>query len=181
MDAGHGGTDSGAIRSGVKEKDLNLAIAARLARVLKARGATVVMTRSGDHTVNREGRVNVTNTVCPDAFLSVHSNASRQKSSSLNGVEVYYYTPQSRALAVLVRDALVSEVKAADRGVRWSELYVIHHTDVPAVLVEAGYLSHSRERSLLATEDYQQQIAEAIANGVECYFSAKEPDGVQSQ
>lgn len=173
MDAGHGGTDSGATRSGVKEKDLNLAIAERLASELKARGATVVMTRTGDHTVKREGRVKVTNTVCSDAFVSVHTNAARQKSSSVHGVEVYYYTPQSRALAVCVRDALVSELKAADRGVRWSELYVIHHTDVPAILVEAGYLSHSRERSLLATEDYQQKIAEAVASGLECYLSAK--------
>jgi N-acetylmuramoyl-L-alanine amidase len=171
VDPGHGGLDSGAIRSGVMEKDLNLAIALKLKAELEARGARVVMTRTTDTTVSKETRVESTNQVCPDAFVSVHVNAMAAKQAPDNGVEVYYYANASKPLAKVLKDSLVAGLPAVDRGVRWDELFVIHHTSVPAVLVEIGYLSHAGERAKLVTGAYQDRAARAIAEGVEQYFT----------
>ncbi|MFH1199313.1 MAG: N-acetylmuramoyl-L-alanine amidase [Candidatus Omnitrophota bacterium] len=92
VDAGHGGDDPGAIgRTGLREKDVNLDIAKRLTKLLKAEGAQVMMTRSSDNFISLQGRVDTANKFGADIFLSIHSNANRVK--SLNGFEVYYVAP----------------------------------------------------------------------------------------
>jgi len=92
LDAGHGGNDPGAIgRTGLREKDINLDIVKRLAKLLRADGVDVVMTRSSDRFISLQGRVDIANKSGADLFLSVHSNANRVR--SLNGFEVYYVSP----------------------------------------------------------------------------------------
>jgi N-acetylmuramoyl-L-alanine amidase len=92
IDAGHGGEDPGALgRTGLREKDVNLDIAKRLANILRSSGVEVVMTRSSDKFISLPGRVNITNSTNADLFISIHSNASRTR--SLNGFEVYYPAP----------------------------------------------------------------------------------------
>lgn len=88
LDPGHGGADPGAIgRSGLREKDVNLDVAKRLARLLRQARVEVVMTRSSDSTVSLERRVEIANNAQPDIFISIHSNANRSR--GLNGFEVY--------------------------------------------------------------------------------------------
>ncbi|MDD4939117.1 MAG: N-acetylmuramoyl-L-alanine amidase [Candidatus Omnitrophica bacterium] len=92
IDAGHGGKDPGAIgKKGLKEKDVNLDIAKRLAKLLKSEGIEVVMTRSTDNFVSLERRVDVANNSKAGLFISIHSNANRVR--SLKGLEVYYISP----------------------------------------------------------------------------------------
>lgn len=92
VDAGHGGKDPGTIgRSGLREKDVNLDIAKRLAKLLKSDGFDVVMTRSTDVFIPLEGRAAIANNCKTDLFISVHANANRVR--SLNGFEVYYVSP----------------------------------------------------------------------------------------
>ncbi|MFH1269735.1 MAG: N-acetylmuramoyl-L-alanine amidase [Candidatus Omnitrophota bacterium] len=92
IDAGHGGKDPGAIgRSGLREKDVNLDIARRLSKLLRADGIEVVMTRNADTFISLERRVNIANTSGADLFISIHSNANRVR--SLKGLEVYYVSP----------------------------------------------------------------------------------------
>lgn len=89
IDAGHGGNDPGAIgRTGLREKDVNLDIAKRLALLLKSEGVNVVMTRSTDRFIPLGARVGITNKSGADIFVSIHSNANRTR--SMNGFEVYY-------------------------------------------------------------------------------------------
>ncbi|MDD2679918.1 MAG: N-acetylmuramoyl-L-alanine amidase [Candidatus Omnitrophica bacterium] len=89
IDAGHGGNDPGAIgRTGLKEKDVNLDIARRLALLLRSEGVEVVMTRSNDRFIPLNTRVKISNHSRSDIFVSIHSNANRVR--SLNGFEVYY-------------------------------------------------------------------------------------------
>lgn len=91
IDAGHGGHDPGAIgRSGLREKDINLDIAKRLGKALKACGIDVVFTRSTDRFISLEGRAEIANRAHPDMFISVHTNAARSR--SLSGFEIYYVT-----------------------------------------------------------------------------------------
>jgi N-acetylmuramoyl-L-alanine amidase len=92
IDAGHGGKDPGAIgKSGLREKDVNLDIAKRLALLLKKEGIEVVMTRNTDTYIPLEKRVTIANGSRSDLFLSVHTNANRVR--SLSGFEVYYVSP----------------------------------------------------------------------------------------
>ncbi|MFA5062850.1 MAG: N-acetylmuramoyl-L-alanine amidase [Candidatus Omnitrophota bacterium] len=92
VDAGHGGNDPGAIgRTGLREKDVNLDIAKRLALLLKSEGVNVVMTRSTDRFIPLGARVEITNKSKANLFVSIHSNANRTR--SMNGFEVYYVAP----------------------------------------------------------------------------------------
>jgi len=92
VDAGHGGNDPGAMgRSGVREKDINLDIAQRLALLLRNQGVDVIMTRTTDTFIPLSRRVDITNRAKADLFVSIHSNANRVR--SLNGLEIYYISP----------------------------------------------------------------------------------------
>ncbi|MDD4899822.1 MAG: N-acetylmuramoyl-L-alanine amidase [Candidatus Omnitrophica bacterium] len=92
VDAGHGGTDPGAIgRTGLREKDVNLDIAKKLAKVLKDSGIEVTLTRSSDNFIPLDRRVEIANSAKADLFVSIHSNANRAR--MMNGFEVYYITP----------------------------------------------------------------------------------------
>lgn len=93
IDAGHGGNDPGAIgRTGLREKDVNLDIAKRLAKLLKDDGVEVIMTRSSDVFVPLSRRNSIANNASADLFISIHSNANRLR--SLKGFEIYYITPK---------------------------------------------------------------------------------------
>jgi N-acetylmuramoyl-L-alanine amidase len=164
VDAGHGGKDVGANRAGIFEKNLNLTVALKLKRSLEALGATVYMTREADVFLELSQITSITNSIQPDAFISVHTNASVNPNS--NGLETYFYTPQSRALANRVHKRAINMVASPDRGVRSAKFYVIHHTQVPAILFEMGYVSNAPEREALQNAARQQATADALAQGV---------------
>lgn len=164
VDAGHGGKDLGANREGVYEKYLNLSVALKVKQALEARGVTVHMTRNTDKFLELSQITGITNRIRPDAFVSVHTNAS--VNATARGLETYYFTPQSRDLAQRVHRRMVNSIPSPDRGVRTARFYVVHHTTVPAILCEMGYISNPQERSELQSEARQRATAEAIAQGV---------------
>lgn len=174
LDAGHGGSDPGAQRGDIQEKEITLGIVKQLKRVLESRGARVLLTRQDDTFVSLEDRVSLTNSAGPTVFLSVHINAL-ESTSDIHGIETYYQTEQSRALADSVHNSLVTNLQAPDRSVRKARFYVINHTPVPAVLAEVGFISNKDERTKLISSDYQQQVAEALAQGVMLYAKSR-PD-----
>jgi N-acetylmuramoyl-L-alanine amidase len=169
LDAGHGGNDPGAVRGDVQEKEVTMAITAKLKKVLEGKGARIVMTRSDDTFVSLEDRAKITNTVMPNLFLSVHIN-SLESTSNIYGIETYFQTDQSRPLANRVHQSLVSGLSAPDRNVRKARFYVINHTPVPAILAEVGYITNKAERDRLISSDYQQKVASALARGVMLYL-----------
>lgn len=170
IDPGHGGKDQGASREGLHEKDLNLAVAMKLKQSLEARGVKVYMTRSTDEFLPLPKITQITNSIKPDLFVSVHTNSSTN--AAVTGIETYYYTPQSVALANRVHNKMINAVSSPDRGVRKAMFYVIHHTSVPAILCEMGYISNATERASLFTETRKQKTADAIAEGVVEYLKA---------
>jgi N-acetylmuramoyl-L-alanine amidase len=172
LDAGHGGSDPGAQRGDIQEKEITLQIAARVKKLLETGGVKVVMTRGEDTAVTLEDRVVLTNNVQPDAFLSVHIN-SLETNSTIHGIETYYQTDQSRPLAQLIHAQLVGKLEAPDRNIRKARFYVINHTPVPAVLAEVGFISNKEERTKLISTDYQNQVANALAQGVILYLSQR--------
>ncbi|MBZ0185404.1 MAG: N-acetylmuramoyl-L-alanine amidase, partial [Candidatus Obscuribacterales bacterium] len=169
LDAGHGGTDPGAQRNNLNEKDITLAIALKTYDYLVEHGAKVVLTRKDDTSVSLAERVETTNRIRPDAFLSVHIN-SLESTSDIHGIETYYQTPQSRALAEKIHQNLVKDLKAPDRFIRKAKFYVVNRTTVPAVLAEVGFISNKTEREKLNSSDYQNKVAGALAKGVILYL-----------
>ena len=168
IDAGHGGTDTGAIGGNINEKEITLNVAKKIEKLLKQKGYEVIMTRSDDSYVSLQERVEISESVCPDIFVSVHVNSSVK--SEINGVETHYYHQESMALAQAVQEALASNIETTNRGLFKSKFYVINHTTSPAILVEIGFISNEDERPQLAGEKRKQVTAKAVVEGIENYF-----------
>lgn len=171
VDAGHGGKDYGAMRNGVNEKDLNLSLAMMVRDALEAKGFKVYMTRSTDEFLPLPKITAITNQIHPDLFISIHHNASVNAAS--NGIETYYYTPQSVAFARKVHAREINTVGARDGGVKKAMFYVIHHTSVPAILCEVGYVSNPSELTALQGFERKSKTARAIADGVVDYLKTR--------
>lgn len=170
LDPGHGGNDAGAIRDSIQEKDINLAVALKLREQLEAAGANVIMTRDVDTTLALRRRVEMIGDRKPDIFVSIHTNASL--SSSVDGIEAYYHSSDSKPLADSVYQSLVDGLSEKGNRMSRRELAVVHHQLAPAVLIEIGYLSSKGKRDLLVKDDYQERIASAVTSGIEEYFDA---------
>ena len=164
LDAGHGGTDYGAIREGINEKDITLDIAQRVDAILRSKGYKVAHTRSGDYYVSLEERVEYSENEQPEIFVSIHVNSA--VSTDPNGIETHWYHDYSKDLAEVIHKHMTKNLDSKDRGLFKSKFYVINHTTVPAVLCEIGFLSNEEERNKLITESRKQKTAKAIAEGI---------------
>jgi N-acetylmuramoyl-L-alanine amidase len=172
IDPGHGGDDPGAKGyNGILEKNINLKTALYLAKYLKAKGANVFLTRKTDIKKNLPDIVNFANRIGADIYLGVHYNSL--DNSQITGTETYYYHNYSRALAEAVHRSLLFGIKRKDRGLRQAMLYTIHHTRMPAVLLEPVYMTGEQEGALIASPSFQREVARDIAKGVEEYFRNK--------
>ena len=173
LDPGHGGSANGAAYGGVAEKDLNLAIASQAARLLEEAGLTVVMTRSDDRDVPLYRRSGLANSLGADLFVSVHCNASLTNPEA-RGVYTAAAERQSEGwvLAEVLRQTMMAAAGAEDMGTEpRPNLAVLRTAQVPAALVECGYMSTPAELALLAAPDYQLQLAHGIAEGVVTYLA----------
>ena len=181
IDPGHGGSDSGAIGyTGVPEKVVALAVSKRTEELLRAAGAHVIMTRTEDVDVapavssdagELQARVDVS-LAHPEAelFLSVHCNSFTNPDA--HGMETYYYpkTDADEHFATLLNEELAAAGGLYNRGVKYAKFYVLRHTEIPASLVELGFLSNPHEEELLANAGYQEQLAQALGRAIERYF-----------
>jgi N-acetylmuramoyl-L-alanine amidase len=173
VDPGHGGTDTGTIgQKGTREKDVTLAIATKLAAVMKANGISVQMTRMKDLEVLLRPRVEMANHNDSDVFISIHANSFGNQ-HGVEGIETYYFSDESYPLARAIHRQLLLQLKQPDRGVRKNNFYVVHHTQMPAALVEIGYLSNAHEESLLSSAAYQDKAARAIYAGIKDFLAEK--------
>ncbi|WP_102273768.1 N-acetylmuramoyl-L-alanine amidase [Cytobacillus massiliigabonensis] len=174
VDAGHGAHDPGTSSNGFYEKNITLDVAKRVSAKLQAAGANVVMTRKTDNFLTLQERVDFTKSVYGEIFVSVHVNSAG--SSSAKGSETYYDTSnnqngaQSKLLAHEIQQQLVSQANMTDRKIKDTGFYVIKYNQIPAVLVELGFLSNSEDRSKLTSETYLNKYAEAIYQGVKNYY-----------
>ena len=190
LDAGHGGEDGGAVGvDGTLEKDINLAIALELEKALKQNNFEVVMIRDGDYAVgdaslptvaerkrsDTKARLRAVEEAGECVFISVHQNYFEQ--SQYDGAQVFYSgnREESALLAEAIRQNIVGslqpgnhrENKLADQNI-----YILAHCQVPAVLVECGFLSNPAEAQRLRDGEYQKAMAAAIYNGLIDYLQA---------
>lgn len=180
VDPGHGGTDSGAVGvGGLREKDITLAVAGKVRDILKGSGVRVVMTREDDRDVygpsatdrqELQARVDYGGSGA-DVFLSIHCDA--YTSASAHGTATYYYpkTPLDALLAQSLQDAMVVHGDRRDRGIHEARFYVCRRSAMPAALVELAFITNDVEGHLLADEDFQNEMAQGIAEGLAGYFA----------
>jgi N-acetylmuramoyl-L-alanine amidase len=189
LDPGHGGQDSGAMCGGILEKDLTLDVAQRVDRLLQAQGTATLMTRNGDNYVSLPDRAALGNRAQHCIFVSIHFNEGNKNTSA--GVETYYAehqmpaipqlaswlpflqrasleTPdiESQSLAGSIQEGLVARTQAVNRGTKAEQFFVIANVRHPAVLVEGGFLTNKEDIAKLASEDYREQMAAGIAEGI---------------
>lgn len=165
IDAGHGGHDRGGIPGQrVSEKEMTLDVARRLKSVLAASGYRVVMTRDSDVFVPLGTRTAIANSQRNAIFVSVHFNSATRRGAS--GIETYFYGRDSLALASAVHHYVAGGAPSENRGVRRRGYFVLRRTNIPAVLVECGFLTNPTEAAYAQNASYRQKLAEAIASGV---------------
>jgi N-acetylmuramoyl-L-alanine amidase CwlD len=179
IDPGHGGSDPGSYRGDAVEKTITLDISKRVRDILTARGWQVILTRNDDRDVfapndsahdELQARDDIANHNGARVFVSVHVNAFMN--AGPHGATVYYYKPSDLALAQAVDKRIASELGLKNDGVVKDKLYVVHHADMPATLVETAFVSNPDDRALLQSPQWRQQMAQAIADGIEDYTGA---------
>jgi N-acetylmuramoyl-L-alanine amidase len=165
VDAGHGGSDTGAkAKSGQSEKYIALDTAKRLAKELRKRGFRVIETRQDDRFIPLGNRTEISNRTGGAIFVSVHYNWARR--SSPRGIEIYYYNPRSRPLAVNILQRTVRVYPTNNRGVKRNNYFVLRNNRRPAVLCELGFVSNPQDNRYIQNPAYRQELAEKIANGI---------------
>lgn len=171
VDAGHGGHDPGTISAaGIQEKNINLRVAAKVARLLEGRGIGVVMTRWQDQFIELEERSALANRRNADLFVSIHADSAPSRSAQ--GFTVYVATAAS-AGAYRVAHAINQAMETTgmnNRGIREADYRVLVNTECPAVLIELGYLSNPQDTARLADDRFRDRLAEAIADGIQAYL-----------
>ncbi|MGI6684905.1 MAG: N-acetylmuramoyl-L-alanine amidase [Bacillota bacterium] len=182
LDPGHasiqpgGWADPGAVGpSNLYEKDVVLDIAQKVRSLLQAKGANVLMTRTGNTTLTLGGRADVANKNGADIFVSIHTNANTSR--AINGTSTYFYGGVSgqyearQKLAKSIQQELVKSAQRRNIGVLQASFAVLRYTKVPSVLVETAFISNYEEEKLLADPEFRQKLAQGIAQGIENYFA----------
>lgn len=172
LDPGHGGNDGGTV--GVRktnEKDLTLKTAEILSHHLRSAGAEVVMTRQSDVYVDLRHRVSESHQVAADAFISIHYDATED--STVSGFTSYYQHPYQQKLAEHINGGLAGKLTLDDRGARKGNYLVLRDNRQAAVLVELGFLSNFNEERIVSSDQFREQAALGLYNGIISYFDSE--------
>ena len=200
LDPGHGGRDPGNRSGSNYEKTQTLLLANEVKSMLAKAGFKVVLTRSADVYIDLENRPAIAQKAGADLFVSLHFNAAESSRSLVKGTEVYNMTPagapstnaqgegagagsfpgnrnndRNLLLAWNVQKSLVHSLYSEDRGVRRARWAVLRDATMPAILVEAGFMSHPTEGAKIVSAEYRRQMAKAIVDGILAYKKVGEP------
>lgn len=195
VDAGHGGMDPGVVGvNDVKEKEINLSIALKLKACLEDAGYQVVLTRDGDYALYEEGtsnmkkqdmnnRVELINKTNPVLTISVHQNSYPDE--SVYGPQVFYHenSSEGREIASNIQNILNEKLEIQKpREIKSNvSYYLLKQVETPIAIVECGFLTNPSESVLLQNEEYQQKVAEAIAEGVRMYMEKESSENTVSE
>ncbi|HEV8051182.1 MAG TPA: N-acetylmuramoyl-L-alanine amidase [Parachlamydiaceae bacterium] len=187
LDAGHGGEDFGTHSLGTpkyQEKYLNLSTTMMVKNFLQQFGYEVMLTRSDDTFISLDKRSMYANEQKPRLFVSIHFNSA--PSADAEGIEVFYYKNEdnkprmakSKALAQAILDKTLLNTQAKSRGVKQGNYSVIRETNMPAVLIEGGFLTSTAEMEKIKNASYLKSLALGIAQGIQTYLAK---DGILAE
>ena len=178
IDPGHGKEDPGTSFGNVYEKDINLAISLYLEKELSVLGAEVILTRDGDYDLSEpnaryrkksdfDNRIKLINESKADLYVSIHLNYL--SATEYYGPQVFY--SNDKELAETIQNVMNNYLNG-DRKIKMipKDTYMYNKLKVNGVLIECGFLSNAKERTLLQDESYQEKIAKSIAIGINEYF-----------
>jgi len=166
-------------RTGGREHHLNIQISIKLKDLLEKEGAHVIMTRTQrdywreaySSTEDNKSRAILANEIGADIFLSIHCDWHPHR--QVYGVTTIYTKSHSRALGNAIQKHMVRILKTKNRKVVKDSFTVLDHTEMPAIILETGFMSHRKESKKLEAPAYQNKIARAITAGVKNYFKRK--------
>jgi len=178
IDPGHGNsTSSNSVENigptGLKESYVNLDISERLKILLESQGCEVKLTRNNEDDVTLVDRRELSNSLRPDFFISIHQNGFSNISTS--GAEAYYYKGdiEGERLAKLIISNLTSFLNITNRGVKNADFYLLREVKSSSIQIETSYITNPQQELLLRNEDYRQNIAVAIYQGILDYYNEK--------
>lgn len=172
LDAGHGGVDPGACgRQGTREKEINLDVTYRLKELLEEAGANVVLSRDDDSFISLYERPFLANHLAVDLFISIHTN--NHGDTSVRGIEVYYYLNRigGKKLGQDVLKNILETTRLKNQGLKKNDFVVIRESQMPAVLVELGFLSNYQEERTLRSAEFRTKAARGIFQGILDYYN----------
>lgn len=173
IDPGHGGEDPGKVGvNDILEKDINLQISMKVRDLLEEVGITVVMTREDDKVPDRKKedlgeRVELINKTKPTLALCIHQNS--YTTPDIFGAQVFYHTKTEEAedVATLVQESMRAIDPNNKREIKENDTYyMLKFSEVPTIIVECGFLTNPTEAQKLTTEEYQEEVAFAICEGI---------------
>jgi uncharacterized lipoprotein YddW (UPF0748 family) len=177
VDPGHGGSDPGTLGfAGTEEKVNNLSMSFKTRDLLRAYGFDVMMSRESDIYIGLTERATMANNWKSSIFVSIHQNAFSDP--AVHGIETYSYPGSIKGgdLAKKVQDRLIEGTGANNRNAKTNTYVVLEKTNMPAILVEAGFLSNEEEEKKLNSDPYQNIIAESILTGILDYYGIIKED-----
>lgn len=181
IDPGHGGRDSGAMSHKFLEKDMNLLLSKKLANELFKRGALIYLTRDDDYdlsksTINKKrndlyNRVKLINNSKCDMYISIHLNASPNPKWS--GIQTFYSSvnKNNKKIAQIITNNLKSNISNIRDYKKENDYYMYSKIKIPGVLIEAGFISNSRDNYNIRQDKYQNLLIKSIADGISEYFN----------
>ena len=203
IDPGHGGMDGGASASdGTLEKDINLAIAGKLAIAAEAYNCSTILTRETDEwlcetedgsirsrkTADLMGRRELIRKYSPDIVVSIHLNSFREN-PAVHGVQVFYPSmngdteilQQCEKLAVIIQKQMNNNLQQEEprSAMARDGVFLFREVNCPMVIVECGFMSNSNDTEKLKTESYQQKAAQCIMEGIAEFSGLKKPEYVE--
>ncbi len=188
IDAGHGGVDGGVTgSSGVKESDLNLAVARLLEGYLKDAGYRVVMTRKTSDSLYKlkqqfkrndmKERIRIVEKAKAKYLISVHMNFF--PANYRRGIQVFFGKEDSKPFADFVQGVINSEMNYSELNRNFAALYgdyyIIKNLGIPAIIAECGFLSSKADEKLLLSEEYRMLLAYNLYKGVDGYIKSVSP------
>ena len=175
LDAGHGGSDSGAVSGGRREKDYALRTTLAASSALRAKGYNVVLTRSNDTYLSLGTRTAISNEVKPKLFTSIHYNSYN---GSANGTEVYYNVKDkngglTKTTASNVLKRIVNTFGFSNRGIKAKAnnsgtdyYYVLRHNNYPSILIECAFIDSTKDMNKLSSDASVNNLGNQIATGI---------------
>jgi N-acetylmuramoyl-L-alanine amidase len=158
--------------TGLREADVNLAIALELKALLEREGARVVMTRTADTALGLYERTAIAERANAEILVSIHQNALPDGVNPFvnNGTSTYYFQPHAARLAMLTQQALVGELGLPDLGAARGNFALARPTWMPAILTEGAFLMLPAQESALRTPSFQEAYARGIALGIQAFL-----------
>lgn len=170
VDAGHGGSDGGAVGSvaALDEANRNLLLAQKVKTKLESIGAKVIMTRTADVSLTSDERILKLRNASPDLGISIHRDSST--STSARGFGAYYFNPYTKAAADKIKTATANAGTYTSTKTAWHVFYMSRISSCPVVLTENGFMSNSADFANMKDDGWNEKCADAIVKGTVNYF-----------